>query len=369
MTKYLVFTLIVVTLILNGCGSVSKPSGSYSPESRTIEVTAVDGVIRNARVRLASLLVGGISAYAITDDNGKATLSVTLQQIERLSNDDMVYVYVESTNNSSVIVGQSNQSEVSLKSQQVRMKSYLGNASKFKVKATLHENLNQDAEIGRRVIVSHLSNAVSVMLDAELKHSGLTERIPTPDGGPKVFNSQTLQKLEERRLILLEAQTDRNSPIAQKLHLIAIATKALIEREISDFLDDGLETTLSSGAEAIIDLAVNTELGLSDTFSTEIPELDALVEEDVRSNPIIRSGLNDPNAVLEAVEFISVKDIIESTAISQETLINIVPEDLTSSSLYKSSDEVIDLQNKFRGGGYTGNSISPAVGGNFVYNP
>ena len=369
MTKYLIFTLILTALLLNGCGSVSVPSGSYNPESRTIDVTAIDGVIRNARVRLASLLRGGLSPYAITDENGKATLTVTLQEIERLANDDMVYLYVESTNDSSVMVGQVNQSELPLKSGQVKMKSYLGNASKFKVKAAIHESLNEDAEIGRRVVVSHLSNAVSMMVDAELKRDGQIARIATPNEGAKIYSAETLRTLEERRLLLLQAQTDRNSPISQKLHLISIATKALVEQGISDFLDDGVITSLSSGAEAILDLAVNTELGLSDTFSTKVAELDALVEEDIRSNPVIRSGLDDPSAVLEVVDFISVKDIVEATAISQQTLVSLTPEDLTSSSLYKSSDVLIDLQNKFRGGGFTGSSISPAVGGNFIYNP
>lgn len=369
MTKFIVLTLILIASLFYGCGISSVPSGSYNTEMRQIEVTAVDGVIRNARVRLASLLNGSISSSEMTDHNGRAALTITLQRIEDLNNDDMLYLIVESVSGSTVILRDFAQTELPLQPGQVKLKSYLGRASILKSKAAIYEKLHQDPELGKRAVISHLSNSVSLMLDVELNREGLINGIALPETYSPALNPDRIRKLEEYRSDLLREQAAKDSVIGSKLHLLTIATKALIEQGTSNFLDDQRNFPLTQGAEALMELALNTVSGLNSDFLQKIEELDNLVENDVQIDTIVRAGLDDPNAVFDAIDFISVEELVAATAVSELSSLKVSAKSLTSTSTYRSAEVVIDSGGFISGGGFTGNSAAPAVRGNFVYIP
>ncbi len=369
MIKLVCLVFIVSAIIFQGCGVVSVPSGSVVDETRLINVLATDGVLKNVRVRLASLQRGTISKPVQTDNQGQATIEVFLGALNQLEDHDFMYFYVESVPGSTVNTNSGLNSDQSLEEGQVRLKSYIGNASDLKDKAKIHKNLNDDPETDRRSVISHFSNSVAVMIEAEMKREGLINTTVSPEDRENSFSVSSLNRAETQRLLLQDAQTDKDSPLGKKLKLLSIATKALVELGISNFLDDGKNLTLSDGSEAILDLAVNSTANLDSSFISQITPLSSVIEDEVKNDAQIRAGFDNPEAVSKAIDFLSVKDVIESTSVAKIFLDVTVSESLSSSSPYKHVDKVVDLTREISGGEFIGNSFAPGSEGSFVYNP
>ena len=369
MIKLVCLVFIVSVIIFQGCGSVSVPSSFVVDETRQIDVLATDGVLKNVRVRLASLLRGTISKAVQTDNQGRATIVVPLGAINQLEDHDLTYFYVESVLGSTVNTNSATNSDKSLEVGQVRLKSYIGSALNLKDKAKNYENLNDDPETNRRSVISHFSNSIAAMIEAEMKRDGLINTTVSPEAPEKNFSVSTLNRAETQRLLLQGAQTDKDSPLGKKLKLLSIATKALVELGISNFLDDGKNLTLSDGSEAILDLAVNSVVALDSSFVGQITPLSSVIEDEVKNNAQIRAGFDNPEEVSKAIDFLSVQDVIESTSVAEIFLDVTVSESLSSSSPYKHVDKVVDLSREIRGGEFIGNSFAPSSEGSFVYNP
>ena len=93
------------------------------------------------------------------------------------------------------------------------------------------------------------------------------------------------------------------------------------------------------------------------------------IEDEVKNDLQIRAGFDNPEAVSKAIDFLSVKDVIESTSVAKIFLDVTVSESLSSSSPYKHVDKVVDLTREISGGEFIGNSFAPGSEGSFVYNP
>lgn len=369
MLKVICLIFIVVALIFQGCGVTSVPSSVIISEMRQISVIATDGVLKNVNVRLASLRKGTLSKVVRTDNNGRATIEVSTNKIDQLEDHDIVYLYVDSIAGSTVSTNSSTNSDKHLNVGQVQIKSYIGSGEVLKAKATIHEKLNDDPDIGRGSIVSHFSNSVAVMIESEFKKKGLISETIKPDVAYVNLTPSNLSQVETQRKLLQDAQADRNSKLSKKLKLIAIATKALIERDVSNFLENERPTSLNRGSEAILDLAVNASANLEPDFQNQIAQLSTAVENDAQNNPDIRASLKDPEAVSKAMDFLSVNDVISATAVTDLFIELSVEKSLSSSSQYKNLNQVIDLNNQMRGGEFIGNSFVPGSEGSFVYNP
>ena len=369
MIKLICLVFIVSAILFQGCGGVSVPSSFVVSETRQFEVIATDGVLKRVNVRLASVLVGSLSKAVQTDDFGKATLNVPLDAINQLEDHDLIYLYVESVFDSSVVTNSVLDSEKSLKVGQVKIKSYLGSAEKLKAKAEKYQKLHDDPELSRSSVVSHFSNAVALMLEAEMIRNGFIESLITPEKIETDFPILKLVEAESQRRLLLDAQTDRDSTLGKKLKLITVATKGLIEQDIANFLNDGKNNLVSEGSEALLDLAVNSTLELNSQFKGQINQLSLAVESDIKNNTSIRSGMEDPEAVFKAMDFLSVSDVIQATSVTEIFLDVSVSENLSSTTPYTYVKKVEDLSRELRGGGLIGNSFAPGSEGNFVYNP
>ena len=369
MVKLVCLIFIVSAIVFQGCGGVSVPSSFVVDETREIHIIATDAVLKNVRVRLASLLRGSISKAVQTDDEGRATIVVPLGSINQLKDHDLIYFYVESVSGSSVVTNSSSNFDRSLEIGQVRLKSYIGNALKLKDQAKNYQNLNDDPDMSRRSVVSHFSNSVAVMIEAELKREGLIDTAVSPEAPEKNFSVSTLNKAETQRLLLQDAQTDKDSSLGKKLKLLGIATKALVELGISNFLDDGKHSDLNEGSEALLDLAVNSTAGLNSIFVAQIEPLSSIIEDEVKNDARIREGFDNPEAVSKAMDFLSISDVISATSVAEIFLDVTVSESLSSSSPYRHIDKVVDLNREIRGGEFTGNSFAPGSEGSFVYQP
>jgi len=369
MIKFICLAFIVAAIIFQGCGVTSVPSSLITVEMRQINVVATDGVLKNVNVRLASLLNGGISEIVQTDDEGKATINIRADVLDGLLDQDVIYLYVDSINESTVSINANTNNDKQLEIGQVRIKSYIGTGKSVKSIAEVYERLHDDPEISRRSIVSHFSNSVAVMIEAEFKKNGLITESIRPEKAYLNLSTKTLNEVETKRKQLEEAQTERDSKLARKLKLITIATKGLIEQNISDFLDDEKTTRVNQGSEAILDLAVNSTAKLEPSFQTQLSQLSDAVENDVKNNSDIRASLSNPDAVFEAMDFLSVNDVIQATSIKDIFLEVSVAEGLSSSTTYKHVKKLIDLNHEIRGGEFTANSFLPEQEGNFVYNP
>ena len=261
MIKLICLVFIVSAILFQGCGGVSVLSSFVVSETRQFEVIATDGVLKRVNIRLASVLVGSLSKAVQTDDFGKATLIVPLDTINQLEEDhDLTYLYVESVFDSSVVTNNVLDTEKSLKVGQVKIKSYLGSAEKLKAKAEKYQKLHDDPELSRSSVVSHFSNAVALMLEAEMIRNGFIKSLITPEKIETDFPIVKLVEAESQRRLLLDAQTDRESTLGKKLKLITVATKGLIEQDIANFVNDGKNNLVSEGSEALLDLAGNSTL-------------------------------------------------------------------------------------------------------------
>ncbi len=369
MIKLICLVLIVSAIIFQGCGVTSVPSSLAVSENREFNVIATDGVLKKVNVRLASVMQGPLTKSVQTDEFGRATVVVSLDVINQLNDHDLTYLYVESVLGSSVATNSGIDSNKNLEVGQVKIKSYVGTAESLKSKARQHEKLDEDPEFKRKSIVSHFSNSVAVMLEAQMKRDGLINTIISPETAKPNFPIANLNKAESQRLILEDAQTDKDSSLAKKLKLIAIATKGLIDQDISKFLDDGKTSSLTEGSEALLDLAVNSTLNLDSGFVSNLSQISSAVEDDVENNTDIRAGMQDPEAVFKAMDFLSVADVIQATSVNTIVLDVSVSESLSSSTPYTNVKKVEDLSRELRGGEFIGNSFAPASEGSFVYNP
>ena len=369
MIKLICLVFIVSAIIFQGCGSVSVPSNFVVSETRRLSVVATDGVLKGVNVRLASVLEGSISKAVQTDEFGRATIVVSVDVINQLKDHDLTYLYVESVFGSSVLTNSLPNSEKGLKVGQVKLKSYVGTAAKLKSKAAQHEQLDDDPELRRSAVVSHFSNSVALMLEAEMKRDGLISSVISPETVKPDFPVTNLIEAESQRLLLQDAQTDRDSSLGKKLKLIAIATKGLIEQDISNFLDDGKNNELKDGSEALLDLAVNSTIELNSVFISKINQLSAAVEDDLENNNDIRAGMEDPEAVFKAMDFLSTSDVIKATSVTNIFLDISVSQSLSSSTPYTYVKKVEDTTRELRGGEFIGNSFAPSSEGSFVYHP
>jgi hypothetical protein len=280
----LLIATTTIMLALNGCGGGGGGTTSSSTSSTTtygLPVTASDGVIAGAKVHFSSLkgdqiLVECTYTECVTDTNGKATLKIPASVIANLADDDIPFLYVESTTDTSV-----GGVSIATDPSRVKLKSYLPKASVMKsIVAT--SLLADSVEITQAATVSHFSNAIAVMVEGQL---GLTN--PVSSSG--ITNKSTAERNElvataeqTRKELINRLKTNPNGPEAQKFKGLAVATKAIIDHNIKKILSGGKDRAGGANIdEILLEMAKTSNMALDSTYNTAFTSIFAAVNTDL----------------------------------------------------------------------------------------
>lgn len=294
--KILLFVFSIIGLILlPGCGAGSTDSGGVgsvttgggnntgnggtpvvSQSIVPLKVTIKDGIVRNATVQLASLLQGNLNVSAETDFGGVATLNIPAEIINNLATNDLVYVYGESKNDSTIDVKGFTQG---LQAGQVKLKSYLPAPSYLKSVLASPNRLEDDAQVNKSTTVSHFTNAEAVLFDNELKSKGLLNSASNP--------TTTITTTESLIAVLTTLRTEiakPNTPTIKKFKLIAASTKAIIEQNVSTILQ-GQNISITQSDQILFEIATNESATLEPSFEANVlPTMQSDVNQDLQSS-------------------------------------------------------------------------------------
>ena len=263
-----------------------------------IEVSALDGPLIKARVRLVSLLEGTLDTQT-TDSRGHATLSLPRADLSALSDQDLLYFYVDSLKSLSTSVEPQSKSTRVLQEGQVRLKSFLPPVTQIK---NISSNLlSSDPDLAKASVISHFSNAQAVLAEANLKSLGILNKSIRPENRISPADIP----LVNSNIRTVESAIRTGDPnLTPKFKLVAMATKALVENDVSEFLTGASKTNIASSDEILLELAENgsgsnPELALKSSFQQSIVTLSQAISMDLSSEEI-RSVFADsatPNAI------------------------------------------------------------------------
>ncbi|MCO4783234.1 MAG: hypothetical protein KC646_12990 [Candidatus Cloacimonetes bacterium] len=259
-----------------GGGSTTPNNPNASQSVVPLRITLKDGIVRNATVRLASLLQGSLNVTAETDFGGVATLNIPSEIINSLATNDLVYVYGESTSNSTIDVKGFTQG---LQAGQVKLRSYLPAPSYLKSVLASPNKLEDDTQVNKSTTVSHFTNAEAVLFDNELKKKGLLSSASSPSAS--ITTNESLISV----LTTLRSEIAKpNTPTIRKFKLIAASTKAIIEQNVSTILQ-GQTASITDPDQILFEIAANETATLEPSFESNIlPAMQADVNTDLQSS-------------------------------------------------------------------------------------
>ena len=226
-TGFYLMCLLLANFLL-GCGAPGTSNEgiqvidalSVPTEKVKFEVLTADGILTQQKVVLYSMLKGQLGNEALTDDEGKATITVNKQSIEELNDEDLLYFYAESTVNSSVLLDNFGGSSKTLLKQQATLRSFFGRASETKESLDLFKPiLTSNPVLAKRSKINHFSNSKFILLEEQLKNSNIISGPITPNSQP-VFSSSQLSQIEGLHNAIESAIKLPSSDTAKKFLLI-----------------------------------------------------------------------------------------------------------------------------------------------------
>jgi ABC-type branched-subunit amino acid transport system substrate-binding protein len=265
----------VLGFSLIGCGGGGGSTAPVDQPRVAFSVTLTDGPIRNAEVYLASLKGGQLSdTAAVTDADGKATISVLRSAITNLDNDDVPYFWARSTTSSTVVTYGG--SARPLGSGAVTFKSYLPTASELK---TIMQTsaLSNDDKVKGSSVVSHFSQAKAMMIE---KRAGFTASVAL--GGVANITGEKLSELALLKENLDSKLTDASSDATKKLIYMATLTKALVEDGLTQVFTGG--KTVDDGFDNLLLEAVESTSTFSTTMANSLDSLKLEVARDLSAS-------------------------------------------------------------------------------------
>jgi hypothetical protein len=301
-------TLVVLALGLSGCGlpsSAPPSSGSGveagGEETVVLNMQALDGPIDSARVRLVSLQKGVLGQPVFTQAGGEARIELPKSVFESLNDEDLLYLYVDSVENTKVRTNSGLGISKSLVPGQVKLRSYLPRAKVLKSRIPLFKPLDLDPEVNSSATVSHFSNARVVILEQQLKKNGIISKPLTPESEAAVkFNTAILDTLSGTLDTIKTQLENPASATTAKFRLLATATKAIIERDINTILL--LPTTawqLENSDEILLELAENSAENVNafhPIFDLEFSSLSVEITRDL-TNPELTNSVGSALAL------------------------------------------------------------------------
>jgi hypothetical protein len=303
-----------------GCGGnfLSGISDDPTPiPTVRFEISAVDGPLIKARVRLVSLLEGTLATQT-SDRHGRATLSLPRSKFLALSDQDLLYIYVDSLASLGTSVEPQNKVTRILQEGQLRLKSFLPPVAQIKKLSS--DLLTSNPDIARAGVVSHFSNAKALLAEANLKSLGILKASLRPESR---VSATDIPLISSNVSTVESAIFAGNENLTAKFKLVAMATKALVENNITKFLSGASQTEIESSDEILLELAGNgsdsgSTLSLNSSFQQSLEDLSEAISEDLKSEEI--SATFTDSAALTVIEDLTVTKVeaaVEKDVIGQ----------------------------------------------------
>ena len=266
---------LAASLFFMGCG------GSGGGAIGGVALTALSGVledgpISNATVQLATMKKGAL-AGAVTDENGAYTLNVPTSELENMGDDDLPYLYAESSASSEVTTSTTD-TRVALEAGQVSFRSMLTPASLRAIASTTKTVIStaDTAEQGdlkdlvNGLTITHFSNAKALVVESNLLARGVLQ-----DGEqltPKIFNKKKVIKdslisaIADEVVSVEEAIADTSTAESQLWIGLAIATQEMVEKGKIDLFVGASGTKAKTNAPALLLEAATKALAVTDSI-------------------------------------------------------------------------------------------------------
>jgi|GEM_PF-1018830 len=322
MYRWLRFSgLFPFLLFFCGCGgnfiqgiserSNAQPVSINPAPKSTLKATVTDGPLSTTRVRLVSL-VRGTLATGKSNTSGEVELSVLRSVIQSLPNNDRLFLYADSEDQSAAVHFDDGSLRL-LKPGQARLKSILPDLSVIKAISTTE--LTNSSQVLRSAQVSHFSNALSILTETHLQKIGVLSQPLRPgvtleEDNLPLFNTS----LEETEIAL-----NAGSPLLlARFKLLSMANKAIIEEEFKSFLEGAPDIPISSSDFSLSQLSANGNttappLNLSTFFLDSLPRLSEKIQKDLESDRY--ASILSSSIPLERISTFSSSELIElSTA-------------------------------------------------------
>ncbi|PCJ18804.1 MAG: hypothetical protein COB02_10245 [Candidatus Cloacimonadota bacterium] len=324
-----IFTLIFLTfsMLFLGCGAPgTSEEGIQIIDALDVptqvvkfEVLTADGVLTHNKVQLVSMLKGVLGSEAITNDSGQATITINRQTIEDLNDNDLLYLYTESTINSSVLLDNFGANSKTLLKDQAKLRSFFGRASDTKGSIDFFKPiLTTNPLLSKRAKINHFSNSKFIILEEQLKNANIISAPLTPNNLPNFSGSQLSQILNLHTAIETEIKRP-SSDTAKKFLLISNATKAIIEDDLSSFILDSNNFPINQPLLILLELQESSGSTITNEFRSLLPSLSERISRDLTSELFSDSIPSDSafelNAIVQNLKTVSVQDIEESIQI------------------------------------------------------
>jgi len=285
---------LVLPLLYSGCGSplggVNTVSEGAVAAKNQLNVPVADGVIRNAQVSIVNARTGQVLFRGVDPDNdGTYAFDMERTTLAGILDADLLYLYAESTAQSSVDV---NGAVQGLNAGQVRFKSFLPNGAVIKSILNVSDDLGADPRVNKKRAVTHFSNAKSLLAESKLIKDGvLTQPLRPGRAAP----ANVLTALPNQTAAVETALADPTSNLTKKFKLISMATKALVEDGVTTILQNQNTISVSEGDSLLLEVANNTG-ALNPVFQAKLADLNQRINNDLQDSLFTSSfdaGLNN----------------------------------------------------------------------------
>ncbi len=239
-----------------------------------------------------------ITSPFLSDAAGLAEVSVPTAVLTTLNQDDIVHWYAESGANTQITTSGGSSD---LATGQLSLRSVLASGGDLAIGASQGFLDTTTGDLARASFVSHFSNARMTLLESGL---GITEPIR-----PTSFTTSSADFLELVRggeEVLTRELSDAGSPTTSKFLLVAAATKAILEKGVSQLVAGGSSARTDAG-KALLQLASGTT-ALSAEFQAEIDNVITLVRQDLSQTDFQASLPAGQSSVLQNVSSNEVKN-------------------------------------------------------------
>lgn len=273
---------LVLPLFYSGCGSPlaggSSVGGGAVAAKNQLNVPVADGVIRNAQVSIVNARTGQVLFQGVDPDNdGTYAFDMQRTTLAGILDTDILYLYAESTAQSSVDV---NGAAQGLNAGQVRFKSFLPNGAIIKSILNVSDDLGTDPRINKKRAVTHFSNAKSLLAEAKLIKDGVLNQPLRPG---RAAPANVLTALPNQTAAVETALADPTSNLTKKFKLISMATKALVEDGVTTILQNQNTSSVSEADSLLLEVANNTG-ALNPVFQAKLADLNQRVNNDLQDS-------------------------------------------------------------------------------------
>jgi hypothetical protein len=305
----ILLSIFIGFLMHLGCGLPTSELPKQTEETSTVKyknltVHVTDGVLKDARVRLVSVL-NGIIASGFTNSSGNAVFQVQEDTLKALQDDDVLYLYADSMASTTVTV--SSTETKNLLDGQAKLKSYLPSVATIKTKLPFYDELCDETTIKKNCTVSHFSNAKAIMMEQSLKNEGTILQSLRPDSAyqPTLTAENRVSMVERLQSIDITLATS-NAILAKKFKFIAVATKAIIEQGIAQILAGSSYNSVQDCEHILMEIAGNTGKPIQPMFSFSFADLYSQVNAELTSS--VFSGTFNTTAIATGLAVISSDD-------------------------------------------------------------